>query len=383
MVTAEDLPGVMSTPPIMQVLHQGGGAGSVTSTLHLSLGLARAGWDVRLVCPPDSEVEALARERGLAVRPLALPPHSRRENAAALARLIAAERVALVNSQSARDRAALTWLGMSGRLAIPFVATRRQMPRTMFLENWVASRIAARVIAVSSAVAEALVRRGTPRRKLAVIPNGLVAERVDRAVTPSEVEEWRARIGWDLERRTLGIVSRRKDQAVVLAALAEVPTPVRLVLAGAGQDESLADAALRVPSRHAVVTLPFVPDVRPLYEVLELVLLPSRMEGFSQALLEAMALGKPAIASAAAGNLDLVTDGVDGLLVSPSDPAAWAAAIERVLGDPALGGRLGHAGRRTARETYALERTVERTAELYRDVLRCPAPIARPDSSAV
>ena len=338
---------------------------------------------MRLVCPPDSEVEALARERGLAVRPLALPPHSRRENAAALARLIAAERVALVNSQSARDRAALTWLGMSGRLAIPFVATRRQMPRTMFLENWVASRIAARVIAVSSAVAEALVRRGTPRRKLAVIPNGLVAERVDRAVTPSEVEEWRARIGWDLERRTLGIVSRRKDQAVVLAALAEVPTPVRLVLAGAGQDESLADAALRVPSRHAVVTLPFVPDVRPLYEVLELVLLPSRMEGFSQALLEAMALGKPAIASAAAGNLDLVTDGVDGLLVSPSDPAAWAAAIERVLGDPALGGRLGHAGRRTARETYALERTVERTAELYRDVLRCPAPIARPDSSAV
>ena len=55
----------MSSPTIMQVLHQGGGAGSVTSTLHLSLGLARAGWDVRFVCPPDSEVEALARERGL------------------------------------------------------------------------------------------------------------------------------------------------------------------------------------------------------------------------------------------------------------------------------------------------------------------------------
>ena len=59
----------MSSPTIMQVLHQGGGAGSVTSTLHLSLGLARTGWDVRFVCPPDSEVEALARERGLTVRP--------------------------------------------------------------------------------------------------------------------------------------------------------------------------------------------------------------------------------------------------------------------------------------------------------------------------
>jgi glycosyltransferase involved in cell wall biosynthesis len=367
----------------MQVLHQGGGAGSVTSALHLSLGLAGAGWDVRFVCPPDSEVEALALERGLAVRPLALPPHSRRENAAALARLVGAEGVGLVNSQSARDRAALTWLGATGRLAVPFIATRRQMPRTMFLENWVASRVAARVVAVSTAVAEALARRGTPRRKLAVIPNGLVTERVDRPLSPGEVEEWRARIRWDPGRRVVGIVSRRKDQPVVLAALARVPTPVRLVLAGVGQDERLAEAIERVPPRHAVVVLPFAPDVRPLYELLDLALLPSRMEGFSQALLEAMALGKPVIASAAAGNLDLITDGVDGLLVGPTDAAAWAAAIERVLADPGLARRLSEAGRRTARETYALDRTVERTAALYREVLRCPAPTGRPDSSPV
>jgi glycosyltransferase involved in cell wall biosynthesis len=367
----------------MQVLHQGGGAGSVTSTLHLSLGLARAGWDVRFVCPPDSEVEALARERGLAVRPLELTPHSRRENAAALARLIAAEQVTLVNSQSARDRAALTWLGATRRLTVPMIVTRRQMPRTMFLENWVASRVATRIIAVSTAVADALVRRGTPRRKLAVIPNGLVTERVDRPVAAAELEEWRARIRWEPGRRVVGIVSRRKDQAVVLTALARVETPVRLVLAGIGEDEALAEAIERVPPRHAVVTLPFAPDVRPLYELLELALLPSRMEGFSQALLEAMALGKPVIASAAAGNLDLVTDGVDGLLVGPTDGAAWAVAIERILTDPALARGLGEAGRRTARETYALDRTVERTAALYREVLCCPAPHGRTDSSPV
>jgi glycosyltransferase involved in cell wall biosynthesis len=252
----------------------------------------------------------------------------------------------------------------------------------MFLENWVASRVAARVIAVSAAVAEALVRRGTPRRKLAVVPNGLVTERIDRPLALGAVEEWRARVGSD-SRRTVGIVSRRKDQAVVLAALTEVRTPVRLVLAGVGQDETLVEAVERVPARHAVVVLPFTPDVRPLYELLELVLLPSRMEGFSQALLEAMALGKPVIASAAAGNLDLVTDGVDGLLVTPTAAAAWAAAIERVLGDAPLARRLGEAGRRTARETYPLERTVERTAEIYRDVLRCPASPARTDSSPV
>jgi hypothetical protein len=115
---------------VLQVLHQGGGAGSVTSTLHLSLGLARAGMVVRFVCPPNSEVEALARAGGLEVLPLALPAGARRSNASALAALIERYPVDLVNSQSARDRVALTWLALLGRLRTPLVVSRRQMPRT-------------------------------------------------------------------------------------------------------------------------------------------------------------------------------------------------------------------------------------------------------------
>lgn len=373
----------MAMPTVMQVLHQGGNAGSVTSTLHLSLGLARTGWDVRFVCPPGSEVEALATAAGLAVLPLHLDPRRRRRNATELARLISRERIALVNSQSARDRNALTWLGFTRRLGVPFVATRRQMPRTLFLENWATSRVAARIIAVSDAVADALVRAGTPRSKIAVVPNGLVAERIDVALAPAAIEAWRGRIGWQPGRRTVGIVSRLKDQAVVLAALEQVRTPVRLVLAGVEPDERLAAALARVPDRHAVAVVPFVSDIRPLYELLEIVLLPSQMEGLSQALLEAMALGKPVAASAAAGNLDLVTDGADGLLVPPTDPAAWASAIERLLGDATLRARLAPAARRTARETFALERTVERTVAVYREVLRCTDSVSRTDSPAV
>ena len=105
---------------------------------HLSLGLARRGAAVRFVCPPDSEVEALARAGGLEVLPLALRPGARRANAAALAALLARHPVDLVNSQSARDRQALTWLGLLGRLPVPLVLTRRQMPRTFYLENWLA-----------------------------------------------------------------------------------------------------------------------------------------------------------------------------------------------------------------------------------------------------
>jgi glycosyltransferase involved in cell wall biosynthesis len=362
------------TMRVLNVLHQGGGAGSVTSTLHLSLGLERAGVAVRFACPPHSEVEALARAGGLEVHPLVLRPGERRANAAALAELLARHPVELINSQSARDREALTWLGLRGALPAPLVLTRRQMPRTFYLENWLSSRVAARVVAVSRAVAEALRRRGTPARKLAVIHNGLVTERLDVPTDPAALERWRERIGWTPEQRTVGIVARPKDQAVVLKALGQVRAPVRLVLAGVEPAGTLGAMARAVAPPHAAVCLPFAADIRPLYDLLELVLLPSRAEGLSQSLLEAMALGKPVIASAAAGNLDLVTHESDGLLVPPLEPEAWAAAINRLFDDPELGLRLGGAARRTAREKFALEHTVQRTLGLYRALALGPRP---------
>ncbi len=364
---------------VLQVLHQGGGAGSVTSTLHLSLGLARAGVAVRFACPPGSEVDALARAGGLEVLPIALRPGERRANAAALAALLARSPVDLVNSQSARDRQALAWLALRGKLRPPLVLTRRQMPRTFFVENWLASRAAARVIAVSRAVASALERKGTPARKIEVIPNGLVSERVDAPVSAESLAEWRARIGWTAAHRTVGIVARPKDQAVVLRALPAIRTPIRLVLAGIAPDHPLARAARAVRSPHSAVAFPFTADVRALYELFDLVLLPSRIEGLSQSLLEAMALGKPVIASAAGGNLDLIDSGADGMLVAPLDASAWARAIDRLLDDGGLASRLGTAARHTARDTFALDRTIRRTLAVYEAILSGPlAPRVRP-----
>jgi glycosyltransferase involved in cell wall biosynthesis len=124
-----------------------------------------------------------------------------------------------------------------------------------------------------------------------------------------------------------------------------------------------------IPERHAVVRLPFRPDIRPLYDLIELALHPSRWDALPQAVLEAMALGKPVIASDASGNAVILRDGLDGLLVPPTDPAAWARAIDRVLGDPALAARLGAEARRRARGGFPFSRTLDQTIALYHDVL--------------
>jgi phosphatidylinositol alpha-1,6-mannosyltransferase len=354
---------------VLLTLHQGGGSGAVNSTLHLALGLARRGLTVRLVCPPGSPVEAEARTGGLEVIPLALTPRRRWSNASRLATVLERYPVDLINAQSSRDREALTLLGLTGRLPVPLIITRRSWPRTTRLENWLSGQAASRVIAISEPVRRALVSTGMPAGKITVVPTGVLVDRLDRTVTPEELNYWRQRIEWDAGHRTIGIVARPKDQPVVLQALARIEAPVRLVLAGL-DPAALAQPLPDIPSRHVVVRLPFESGVRPLYELLEIALHPSRWDALPQAVLEAMALGKPVIASRATGNAVLIRDEVDGLLASPEDPSDWARQLNRLLADPALAGRLGGSARRRAREEFSLERAIIGTVEVYRSVLQ-------------
>src|SRR5438093_1048454 len=142
----------------------------------------------------------------------------------------------------------------------------------------------------------------------------------------------------------------------------------------AGADGRLRALAQSAPARHRVVFVPLIDRPLAFYHLAAVAALPSRMEGLSQALLEAMALGLPVVASAAGGNRDLVRSGETGLLVSPLDPAAWAAALEQMLGDGEASRRLGQAGRTLVRREFTLERTAERTELVYREALaRRPA----------
>jgi glycosyltransferase involved in cell wall biosynthesis len=94
---------------------------------------------------------------------------------------------------------------------------------------------------------------------------------------------------------------------------------------------------------------------------------PSRREGYGVVAAEAMAHGRPVVASAVGGLLDLVSDEATGLLVPPGDVGALRAALERLLADPALRRRLGVAGRERARAELAWDVVVGRTLEAYED----------------
>ena len=104
----------------------------------------------------------------------------------------------------------------------------------------------------------------------------------------------------------------------------------------------------------------------------DIFVLPSRSEGFSNALIEAMAASLPVIATKVGGNPEAVKDGVTGLLVSPEDPGALADALQELLSDSERSWAMGTAGRRLAIDEFSNDRVIHQLAEIYQRLLSRP-----------
>ncbi|HXB65430.1 MAG TPA: glycosyltransferase family 4 protein [Solirubrobacteraceae bacterium] len=106
-------------------------------------------------------------------------------------------------------------------------------------------------------------------------------------------------------------------------------------------------------------------DVPALLSALDILLLPSWEEPFGRALIEAMALEVPVIATAVGGPPEILTDGCEGLLAPPRQPKAWAQAIEALASDPERRRAMGEAGRRRVQEAFTTARHVAAVCGVY------------------
>jgi glycosyltransferase involved in cell wall biosynthesis len=210
---------------------------------------------------------------------------------------------------------------------------------------WLARRVlrsAKLVIAASNDLAERA--RALGAREVRVIPSGVdVPLHIGEESEPAEV-----------------LYAGRLSPEKGVLELLEAAQGMNLVVAG---DGPLRD---RVPAARGFVQHD---ELQQLYARAAVVACPSRREGFGVACLEAMAHGRPVVATRIGGLLDLVVDGETGIVVPPRNPAALRSALERLLADPALRRRLGAAGRDRARTHFSWEKVTDATLAAYAEAV--------------
>lgn len=276
--------------------------------------------------------------------------------------------------------------GLAARLAgRPAVWWQHGVPSRTAIET-VAATIPTAAIVCGSRVAAEVQRRLTPNREVQLIPPG-----TDVAALASQVgsgQAVRERLGW-ADKHVVGIVGRLepwKGQEVFLRAAAHVvrrhPDVRFAVVGGAilGWEGDYPDKLQRLAEALGIADLVHFAghqdDVYPWFDAMDILVHASFGEPFGLVLVEAMALGKPLVATAQGGPLEIVEDGVSGLLVPPGDEGALAGAVERILDDALLAESLSRAASQRARD-FSSERTASQFASLLADLVPKALPRKR------
>jgi glycosyltransferase involved in cell wall biosynthesis len=244
------------------------------------------------------------------------------------------------------------------------------------LERWLASRTTA-LIAVSPQVRDDLVALGVaPPERFVVIRLGI---ELDERVAPEQNgrAESRRYLGIGPDRFAVGwigrmtAVKRTDDVLVAFKRLRDEGIDAVLCMVGDGPDRpDLERRAHELGIVRDTLFLGYQEDVAPFYAAFDALVLPSSNEGTPVSAIEALAAGRPVVATRVGGVPDVVEEGDDGFLVEPGATDDLADRLAQLARDPELRERMGRAGRERVLPRYAVERLVDDVDRLYRSLLR-------------
>src|SRR5262245_16755887 len=244
------------------------------------------------------------------------------------------------------------------------------------LERWLARHTTA-LIAVSPQVRDDLVALGVaPAERFVVVRLGI---ELDERVAPAQdgraesrrylgITDDRFAVGW-IGRMTA--VKRTDDVLVAFKHLRDDGVDAVLCMVGDGPDRpELERRAHELGIVRETLFLGYQEDVAPFYAAFDALVLASSKEGTPVSAIEALAAGRPAVATSVGGVPDVVEEGVDGFLVEPGATDALADRLAQLARDDALRERMGRAGRERVLPRYAVDRLVDDVDRLYRSLLR-------------
>jgi glycosyltransferase involved in cell wall biosynthesis len=325
---------------------------------------------------PEGRYARLLAEQGVKTWTLD-SPRARLSDARRLAAIVERERPDVVHAvmyqaiQLARMAKPLTTVKFK-LVSSPRVNYRSRSLWTLLVDRWLKDRDDLLIAECDASRRFLLQRLNYKPAKVITIRNG-----VDLAGwPPSKIDRQKKRMelrlgASDVLVGAIGRLDRQKGFSTLIEAMARLKGgPLRCAILGDGPERPRLEALIR---RHrlerSVWLLGEKGEVPSWLSAFDLYCLPSLWEGLPNSLLEAMALGLPVVASAVDGVPEAVTNGKDGVLVPPAKPAALAAALKSLAGEPGKRAALGAAAKAAVRERFTLPRMIGEYERAYDDVL--------------
>ena len=378
-------------PRILQLLATGGNGGAQESYTGLMLRLDRSRYDVRALSL--SAGSAVQRLRALGVPVDVLDATDDEVAVRELAGWLRHNEIDLVHAHMFRAEVIGTRAAIAAGTPVIMATVHSSRVRSAADIALLASLTPRmdRLIVPSASIEHKVRGEGREGARFAVIPNGVD---LSRFASPVPACGLRDEVGIPDDAPLIGVVARlepEKGHRYLIEAMPmilAVAPDAWLAIVGEGSDSGALRAQAESLGRAVSQRIVFTgrrDDVSAVTADLTVAVLPSLREAQGISILEAMARRRPVVASAVGGIPEVITDGVDGLLVPVADPAALATAVGSLLADPALRERIGDAGYRTVAQRFSIDAQVKRIEVVYDEELaragvvggaRRPEPIA-------
>lgn len=354
---------------ILQVISSSARSGAERHTVDLSCHLSARGHQVWAAVPEGSWLFDELSAKGIGVIACQFKTAGGLKSTFQLCRAVKQHKIQVIHSHLSRatlQSAAAAKLTKTGITASVHVRSVDPAFRLVTKQD-------GRLIAVSDYIKSTLVQGGFPKDLIRVIHNA-----TDFGIHPPQTETIiHEELGLPPGCQVAGVIGRvakAKGQDLALKALAECKNELphlHLAFIGRSTSEEF-EALLRHQAENAGLTdrVHFMgerKDIVGLVDSLDLLLVPSEMESFGLAALEAMTRGKPVIAARVGGLPEVVEDGVTGLVL-PLDPMAWRDGLIHLASDAERSREMGRAGQQNAKANFSVEKMVEKLEAVYNEV---------------
>lgn len=349
--------------------------GGEQQTFNLLKGLKRRNISSHLLCQPDSPMAEKGEDIGIKVFPISM--HGEVDPLACLRIRLLINRFKYDILHSHTSHAHTLAFFSSFGTHVNRLVTRRvdfSVFRHSFLKlSGIKYRYMADFyIAISYKIKEVLINDGIPAGRIFVVHSGINPNRFDNADADSLMAEFNIKSGEKIVINVAHLAGHKGQHYLIRSiplVLAKIPTARFFIVGGGELMDELQALAASLRLKQELIFTGFRRDVGGFYQIADLFVMSSVQEGLGTAVLDALSLGKPVVATQSGGIPEIIKNGNSGLLVPPADPKALSEAIVRMLTDHELAARVSRAGKSVVKQKFTIDTMVDRNIDVYHQIL--------------